>query len=73
MAPTKRYALMDDLRGVINRHSRENESDTPDYLIAEYMLGCLEAYERTVVLRDKWHGRERPTAASYHVEAKASS
>jgi hypothetical protein len=64
---------MDELRGVINKHSRENESDTPDYLLAEYVIDCLVAYERTVTLRDKWHGRERPTAASYHVEAESGS
>ena len=41
---------------VINSHSRENNSNTPDYLLAEYLLRCLEAYEVICSRRDKWYG-----------------
>ena len=48
--------LEKDLAAVLNAHSRENESDTPDFLLAEYLLGCLAAYEKAARARDKWYG-----------------
>lgn len=44
------------LEGLINRHSVENESDTPDFILAGYLRGCLDAYNTTVRARDKWYG-----------------
>jgi len=43
-----------DLEVLINKHSMENESDTPDYILAEYMYSCLRAYQTAVKQRDKW-------------------
>ncbi len=48
--------LKEELSQLINRHSRENVSDTPDYILAEFLLGCLKAFERSAVVRDRWHG-----------------
>jgi hypothetical protein len=33
----------------------EQYSDTPDFLLAEFLKGCLTAYESTVQKRDKWY------------------
>lgn len=46
------------LRGVINRHSRERGSDTPDFLLADYLVSCLDAYGAAVKARDKWFSFE---------------
>lgn len=43
-----------ELEGLINKHSMENESDTPDYILARYMFTCLSAYQNAVKARDKW-------------------
>lgn len=40
------------LRDLINRYSKENGSDTPDYILAEYMLSCLRAFNVAVNKRD---------------------
>ena len=40
-----------ELRASINKHSRENESDTPDYILAEMMINCLKAFERATIMR----------------------
>lgn len=48
--------LKTELSDVLNRLSRENESDTPDFLLADYMLDSLRAYEHAVKARDKWFG-----------------
>lgn len=45
-----------ELKKLINNQSMENESDTPDFILAEYLKGCLEAFEHATNQRDKWHG-----------------
>jgi len=47
-----------ELAELINRHSRENASGTPDFILAEYMNSCLHAFNDAVNEREKWHGRE---------------
>jgi hypothetical protein len=47
--------LEQDLRDVINKHSRDNASDTPDFALAMYLAGCLSAYEEAIQQRNKWH------------------
>lgn len=48
----------DELAALINRHCRENESNTPDFLLADYMAKCLAAFESVVERRERWYGRE---------------
>lgn len=49
--------LREDIRAAINRHSRESASNTPDFILAEYLLGCLAAFEQAVGARESWYGR----------------
>jgi len=51
----------EELRSLLNRHCKENDSNTPDYLLAEYLIGCLEIYNKTLVARDKWFGGKHPS------------
>lgn len=37
-----------ELEQLINRHSVENGSNTPDYVLAQYLVACLAAYEGAV-------------------------
>jgi len=46
-----------ELTSLINRYSKENGSDTPDWILAEYMSATLELFDSTVRAREKWHGR----------------
>ena len=34
-----------ELSALINRHSIDNECATPDYILAEYMVQCMLAYQ----------------------------
>lgn len=53
------------LRDLLNRHSAENASDTPDFMLASYLVRCLEAYNATVLARERWYGRHRePTGGT---------
>ena len=45
------------LEHLINSHSRENGSDTPDFILAEYLHDCLDTWDRAVKRREKWYGR----------------
>lgn len=45
-----------DLSRVINRYSKENGSNTPDFILAKYLEGCLAAYNEALSARDKWFG-----------------
>lgn len=47
--------LSDDLARLLNKHSRENESNTPDFILAEYMLAALEAFEKASRAREDWY------------------
>lgn len=45
------------LEHAINRHSMENGSNSPDFLLAEYLVDCLAAFDKVVTRREAWYGR----------------
>lgn len=45
-----------ELTGLINKYSLENDSDTPDYVLAEYIQSCLDSYTKAVGKRDNFFG-----------------
>lgn len=48
--------LKDDIRNALNRRCRENESNTPDFILADFMFSCLKAFEEATKARDQWYG-----------------
>lgn len=49
-------AFRDELQHLINKHGRENESGTPDFILAKYLDHCLTAYGDAIEARDQWYG-----------------
>ena len=47
--------LEEQLRGLLNRFSQDNDCNTPDYILAMYLLDSLAAYKRAVKERDRWY------------------
>ena len=47
-----------ELEALINRYSKENESDTPDWILAQYLTNCLNAFTIGVQQRETWYGRK---------------
>jgi hypothetical protein len=47
--------FMKKLSALINEYSLENASDTPDYILARYLSGCLLVFSEAVSARDKWY------------------
>lgn len=50
-----------DLQDLLNRHSMENGSNTPDYQLADYLITCLHALDETINRRESWYGRDVET------------
>lgn len=48
--------LAQELAQVLNRYLMENASNTPDFLLAEYLERCLAAGEVLINRRDGWYG-----------------
>lgn len=44
-----------DIEILINKHSKENESNTPDFILANYIQDCLYVFETATLARDKWY------------------
>lgn len=51
-----------DLQSLINVHSREAGSNTPDFILAEYLMRCMDAFDGAVKARTHWYGEEKPEA-----------
>ena len=50
--------IIDELAEVINRNSLENESNTPDFVLAEYLYYCLESFNWASNRRETWYGKK---------------
>lgn len=49
--------LRKDLAALLNRYRRENYSNTPDFVLASYLVECLQAFERANMQRERWYGK----------------
>jgi len=50
-----------DLMGVLNKHSKENTSNTPDFALMFFLVGCLDAWNNAMFSRETYYGREIKT------------
>ena len=46
-----------EISTAINRNCAENGSNTPDYILAEFLKNCLNAFDKAVRARERWYGR----------------
>lgn len=47
-----------DLRSLLNQHSAENASDTADFVLAHYLIACLEAFNYAIRYRESVQGHD---------------
>lgn len=40
------------LEELINEYSKENGSNTPDFILADYLIDCLDAFDNAVNRRE---------------------
>ncbi len=53
-----------DLEACVNRHSQENASNTPDFILAMFLENCLHAWNEAVQQRESWYGRNASPSQS---------
>ena len=46
--------LYEELSALLNRYGSDRGSMTPDFVLAEFMLGCLNAYKKAMKSRAKY-------------------
>jgi len=46
-----KLTFQEELENLINRHSKESASNTPDYVLAKYLNNCLEAFDQAIQMR----------------------
>lgn len=51
---TNEISFQGELSNLLNRHSAENESNTPDFILAKYLLDCLTVFNSAVKRREDW-------------------
>lgn len=49
-------SLRTEITTALNRASAENDSNTPDHVLAEYLMRCLDAFNIATNQRDYWYG-----------------
>jgi len=47
-----------ELRNLLNRYSQENNSDTPDFILARYIINCLYAFSKATRQREEWYSEK---------------
>ncbi len=79
MAPRPK-SFREELTALINSYSKEKESNTPDFILSHFLIGCLNSFGDAVQHREAWYGRgglsapdreavplEDPTVTTVHV------
>lgn len=51
-APDRNSEFLRELTALINKHSMENQSNTPDFVLAKYLVGCLDNFAIATAGRD---------------------
>lgn len=59
----------EELRMLINKHSLEIGSHTPDFILADYLVACLDLFDLTSNAREARYGR-RPDGEKRPGEAE---
>ena len=50
--------LLVELQHLLNKFSIENGSNTPDFMLANYLVDCLKTFDSIVNAREQWYGRQ---------------
>jgi hypothetical protein len=46
-----------NLNELLNQYNTETESNAEDFILAKYLKGCLDVFERVITPRADWHGQ----------------
>lgn len=68
MTKEKEDQVKKDFATLINKHSLENESNTPDFILADYLFQSLRSFNAAARRRDNWYGGKLSIVDSEKVE-----
>lgn len=57
LMPEEPKTLERAIEHAINKFSAENGSNTPDFILAQFLMGALAAWDGAVKRREEWYGR----------------
>lgn len=70
--PDQPASFAEDLRAVLNRHNAESAiGNTPDFILAEYLVECLTILGSAITKRDVWYGINPYPGSGVHVAPEA--
>lgn len=49
-------SFKEELQRLLNQYSQESPSNTPDFVLVDYLQDCLNAYNKAISRREQWHG-----------------
>jgi hypothetical protein len=60
------------LEHLLNRACEDNQSNTPDFILARFLTGVLTNFNSAVVRRDQWYGATLTPTAAIRSEGRVS-
>ena len=63
----RKVELFKKMQEILNQTCSENASNTPDFILAKYLITCLEAFNEAVVRRDDWYNVNLEPTNSYFI------
>lgn len=61
-------SLMKKIEGAMNSVCAENKSNTPDFILAEYLMDCLIIFNKHTIRRDKWYAVHLEPANKFFID-----
>lgn len=68
MTDDQAKTLKADLQVIVNAHSLETESNTPDYVLADYLVSCLKTWNAACAAR-QYFSRKIPATSIVYGDA----
>ena len=59
--------LRHEIERAINCVSAENGSNTPDFILADFLVSCLAAFDRATQQRERWYASPPPVVEAQSV------
>ena len=65
--------LRQEIETVINKNSAESMSNTPDFILAEYLVDCLAAFDKATNRRTEWYKTDNAKPTNIPIVADKKS
>jgi len=56
----KEFGFQTELEGLLNKYSKDNDTNTPDFILSSFIAGILGAYKDAMDENIMWHSDWKP-------------